>query len=145
MRGFSNLSQVSEILTFYLTLFDSSGSLVTALEWKYLLLNCAHCIWQGGGAINVLNFKKRNKCKYNKERLLAHCSPNSRTIYFNVSLCIVLYYSLKSWVVSLRLLPFVVHCSPESRTKYYNLSLCIVLSSLLKTIFSPLYSHLILS
>jgi len=32
------------------------------------------------------------------------CSPNSRTIYYNVSLCIVLNYSLKSWVVSWRLL-----------------------------------------
>ena len=31
------------------------------------------------------------------------CSPNSRTIYYNASLCIVLYYSLKSRVVSWRL------------------------------------------
>ena len=35
---------------------------------------------------------------------VVHFSPYSWTIYYNVSLCIVLYYSLKSWAVSWRIL-----------------------------------------
>ena len=60
-----------------------------------------------------INFKNENIISFSlssseqsPETILpfvVQCSPNSMTIYYNVSLCIVLYYSLKSWVVSRRL------------------------------------------
>ena len=59
---------------------------------------------------------------------IVHCSPNARTTYNNVSICIVLYCPLKSWLGSWDNSPIVVHCSTDSRTIYYNVSFCIVLS-----------------
>ena len=63
--------------------------------------------------------------------LLAHCSPNSRTIYYNVSYSSVLLFEVLSSL--LRLLSFVVPCSPYLRINYYNVSLCIVLYYFLKS------------
>ena len=60
---------------------------------------------QGGGGANIPPPGLHNDVILYQISYVAHCNhPHSRThIYYNGSLCIVLFYSLKSWVVSWRL------------------------------------------
>ena len=59
---------------------------------------------------------------------IVHCCPNSRTTYYNVSICIVLYCPLKPWVVPWDYSPLKSSIVPIQGLYLLNEFLCIVLS-----------------